>query len=90
MKINVVGVVKVDYVNKSGRQISGVQLFAIAPSGGDNVKGQIWIGKRNGFNYSPIFCSSTIIDPDKVSVGAYDIQFDISGNVSTLEKIKVE
>lgn len=90
MKINIIGFSKVDYVNKQGRQISGSQIFAIGDSSNDNTKGQIWVGKRNGFSYSPIFVSSSVPGSDRLSCGAWDIDFDLNGNVSRMEKIKID
>ena len=90
MQISVVGFNKVDYVNKNGKQIIGSQLFCVAPSQRSNSKGMIWVGKKNGFSYSPLFCSSSVVDPDKLSTGVYDMQFDLNGNISSMEKVKVE
>lgn len=95
MKINIIGFSKVDYVNKQGRHISGCQIFAIGDSNNDFTKGQIWVGKRSRDNnniivYSPIFVSSSVPGSDRISCGAWDIDFDLNGNVSRMEKIKLD
>lgn len=95
MKINIIGFSKVDYVNKQGRQVSGSQIFAIGESNYDNTKGQVWVGKRSRNNnnvivYSPIFVSSSVPGSDRISCGAWDIDFDLDGNVSRMEKIKID
>lgn len=88
MKVNVIGISKVSYINKNGKDINGFQLFCTAQSSSENVTGQIWVGKREKFSYSPIFVSTSVTD--RVSLGAYDMQFDLYGNVSSMEKLKVE
>lgn len=90
MKINIIGFSKVDYVNKQGRQISGSQLFSIGDSSAEYTKGQVWIGKRTGFNFSPIFVSSSIVPFDRLSCGGWEIDFDLNGNVSRMEKLKID
>lgn len=90
MKINIIGFSKVEYVNKQGRSISGSQLFAIGDSSAQFTKGQVWIGKRTGFNFSPIFVPSSIVSFDRLSCGGWEINFDLNGNVSCMEKLKID
>ena len=93
MKINVVGFSKIDYVSKkSGEQVRGVQIFALVPAFNDYQKGQIWAGKFNAqyHTYEPIYVSDKVLDPDRFSLGAYEVDFDLNGRLTRMEKIKVE
>lgn len=90
MKINIIGFRKVDYVNKNGKQIVGASVFAIGDSSREDTKGQVWVGKVSNFSYSPIFISSNVSGFDRLSLGAWEMDFDLNGNVSRLEKIKID
>lgn len=89
MKVEIIGFRKVDYTNNQNQQIKGYSIVAVFPSNDKYLIGSEVLLRDvsvSGKTYKklPFVPDSVCSD---ISLGFYDVTFDINGSISGLSKV---